>query len=438
LAPYFSPRLDDNETESKRVEIIRLAQADNQATVRVRFSTMGTYSWYWALDEVGFYSIIATPPNFAAGPSPASQSVMLGNSTTISIGAATGTGPFNYQWRKNGVNLPGKTSLSISFPVAHASDAGTYDIVASNLGGSVTSSPAILNTFNPFILVTGQWDFNNSNLVATVGNDLQYYDATVQADTTFGTTTSFGIGDIGGQPANVMHFVPSVAAWGGYKMFHGATKNGGGAYVNQYTVVYDLYYPSSSHATWRSLFQTATGNNNDGDVFLQNTANSGIGISSVYQGVVTPDTWHRIAFSFDLAGPGPFPVLVKFIDGVKVGQQTTGLSGLDGRFALDPYALLFGDNDGDVKEGYVSSVQFSNGRRSDEFLAALGGPTVTKIPGAIRATQEGGNTVIRWTGGVPLQGANDLTGPWSTVATTSPYTVPGPLLAKKYYRPKIP
>ena len=62
----------------------------------------------------------------------------------LAITAATGTGPFNYQWRRNGINLPGKTNLALVIPVVRASDAGSYDVVASNLGGSVTSAPPIM------------------------------------------------------------------------------------------------------------------------------------------------------------------------------------------------------------------------------------------------------------------------------------------------------
>jgi hypothetical protein len=226
-----------------------------------------------------------------------------------------------------------------------------------------------------------------------------------------------------------MHFNPSVTNWGGYKMLHGAAPNGGGAYVNQYTLIYDLYLPIVG---WRPLLQTDTGNSNDGDIFIR--PDGGIGINNVYNGSVTPNEWHRIAVTVDLAGP----VLTKYIDGIKVGTQTAGLSAVDGRFSLDPSALLFADESGDNAETYVSSVQFSNGRRPDAFIAALGGPSASKIPGAITATVQAGSVVIRWTGGVPLQGADVVTGPWSTVVgATSPYNVPS-VGGKKYYRPQIP
>jgi hypothetical protein len=167
-----------------------------------------------------------------------------------------------------------------------------------------------------------------------------------------------------------------------------------------------------------------------------NTAD-GVGISGNYQGVVSPGAWHRLAFAFDLSGPGEAPVLTKFIDGVKVGNQTAGLSAKDGRFALDPFALLFADQDGDLDEAIVSSVQFNSGRRPDAYLEALGGPSASKIPGVVTVGIEGGRVVIRWTGGIPLETAPALTGPWTTVTgATSPYTVPTGGNAG-FYRPKL-
>jgi hypothetical protein len=52
----------------------------------------------------------------------------------------------------------------------------------------------------------------------------------------------------------------------------------------------------------------------------------------------------------------------------------------------------------------------------------------------------GGQVVIRWSGGVPLQSADSLKGPWTTVSGTAgqfSYT-PSPLQQNKFYRPQIP
>ena len=57
LAPFISPRIDNDPRGSKRIELYRLPEADNQATVRFRFAHAGTDSWYWGVDNFGIYSI---------------------------------------------------------------------------------------------------------------------------------------------------------------------------------------------------------------------------------------------------------------------------------------------------------------------------------------------------------------------------------------------
>jgi hypothetical protein len=392
-----------------------------------------TYIDLVKLDVIDTSQATTNPPSISTPP--ASQTAALGNSVSFSA-VAIGDGVLTYQWRHEGTNLPNSTTSSLSIPLVRLTDAGIYDIVVTNPGGSRTSAPpAVLTVINPLVLVGGQWDFSGGNLAATVGADLQYYDATVQADTSFGTTTSFGIPNINGQPAKVMRLNPSTSPWGGYKMFHGQAPNGGGTNVNQYTLIYDLYFASS---TWRSLLQTEVANTTDGELFINPTG--GLGISGFYDGNVTAGAWHRIALAVDLSGPGQAPVLTKFIDGVKVGNQTGGLSVPDDRFSLGPLALLFGDNDGDIADTYVSSVQFSNGRRPDAFLVALGGPTAYKIPGAIKATIQGSTVYISWTGfpgATGLESATSLTGPWSPVVTAlNPYPAPGGA-QPTFYRPAI-
>jgi hypothetical protein len=66
LAPYISQRVDDSASNSKRVEVYRLPQADNQPAVRFRFSHAGNDSWYWGVDNFGLYSIPAAAPNITS------------------------------------------------------------------------------------------------------------------------------------------------------------------------------------------------------------------------------------------------------------------------------------------------------------------------------------------------------------------------------------
>jgi hypothetical protein len=201
-------------------------------------------------------------------------------------------------------------------------------------------------------------------------------------------------------------------------MTHGAGANGGGTKLNQYTLIMDVMFPAASDAKWRGLFQTEPSNANDGDLFV-NKAN-GIGISGQYQGKVVADTWHRLAFAFNLNDKS----VSKYIDGVLVNKQTLG-EGFDGRWALGSTALLFTDEDGETAAGLVNSVQIRNGTLSDAEIAALGGATAEGIPGAVSSglkiagiSASGGNLVITWAGGagIKLQSSATLGGAWADVA----------------------
>lgn len=272
----------------------------------------------------------------------------------------------------------------------------------------------------PGARVTGQWDFNNGDLSATVGAPLAYRGDT-QAGTTFETMT------INGQPAKVMGF-PAATVEQGYVLTHGASPNGGGQFVNAYSVIMDVMFPADSTGRWRGLWQTSESNGNDGDFFV-NTGN-GIGISGNYSGQVLADTWHRIAFVVDL----PNALLSKYIDGVQVGTQ--GITGIDGRYSLGATALIFTDEDGETAPGYVNSIQFLEGALRAPEVAALGGATAAGIgsgpaPTPLRASiqQSGASFTISVTGGGTLQLQRKLKltdAAWTDVgapSTTGSFTV---------------
>lgn len=91
-------------------------------------------------------SVLATV-TVEAGPSittqPQPQSVCDGGSATLTV-VAGGEPPLTYQWRKNGIDIPGATSDSLTFNPAAPGDAGDYDVVVSNACAQLTSVAATL------------------------------------------------------------------------------------------------------------------------------------------------------------------------------------------------------------------------------------------------------------------------------------------------------
>jgi len=79
---------------------------------------------------------------------PAGQSVLLGGDALLAV-SATGTGPLLYQWRLNGVNLPGATSSLLALTGVQAGQSGDYSVVVYNNYGSQVSSNASLRIIMP-------------------------------------------------------------------------------------------------------------------------------------------------------------------------------------------------------------------------------------------------------------------------------------------------
>jgi hypothetical protein len=227
----------------------------------------------------------------------------------------------------------------------------------------------------------GQWDFNSGTLAGTVGAALEYWDGAggaTEQQTQFGTTTSFGLPDIGGQVAQVM-LAPDATETMGFAMPVTAEANNG-FLVNSYTLIWDLLVPAESHSTWRALLE-ADGRALDQDAEFFINPGNGIGISGNYSGTIQSNTWYRIG----LVVNGENQTINKYINGALVGSQT--FPTLDDRFALSPggSAYLFADNDGDSSPLFVNSIQFRGTALTQGEMAALGGPSAAGIPQTIPA-----------------------------------------------------
>ncbi len=74
---------------------------------------------------------------------PVGQSSPVGGSANFTV-AASGNATLTYQWAKDGVDIVGATSTTLSLTNIQLADAGTYTVVAANSLGSATSSGAVL------------------------------------------------------------------------------------------------------------------------------------------------------------------------------------------------------------------------------------------------------------------------------------------------------
>ena len=120
--------------------------ADTGAVFRVRVSNAaGSVTSTEALLTVVSGGIAA--PTIATQPE--SATLLDGDLAVLNV-AASGSGPFSYQWRRNGTPIPGATTAIFFSNFLTLADSGAqYSVVVSNGGGSVTSN-------NATITVTGR------------------------------------------------------------------------------------------------------------------------------------------------------------------------------------------------------------------------------------------------------------------------------------------
>lgn len=209
-----------------------------------------------------------------------------------------------------------------------------------------------------------QWDLNGDLISSTDQEAL----APEAAPPAAAPGVTFVEMEIDGLAEQVAHFTRGTY----FRVQPGFASNGGGAYVNQYTVILDVMFPDRSPSSgWAALLQTNEANANDGDWFVDPAG--GLGISGVYRGSVPEGEWHRLALVVNLV-EGSF---ASYVDGAKV-QEILG-EALDGRFSLYSTSdgaregfLLFADESGDNAEGFVNALQVRDVALCPEDVLAIG------------------------------------------------------------------
>ena len=175
--------------------------------------------------------------------------------------------------------------------------------------------------------LVGLWEFENAGSLtsATIGNDLALTgaDAAVAGS---GTPSDMGASQLG------------VGDY--YTVTHGIAPNGGGSYVNEFTILWDIMYPTATAGNWKTLWQTSTSNSNDGELFISPLADVGVAATGYTANTTSPDTWYRVVVSVD--NDSFYRIYVdgnEWLDGA--------VQPVDGRFSLDPVFHALADNDGD-------------------------------------------------------------------------------------------
>ena len=352
----------------------------------------------------------ATQPSPANGATNVSQNVLLSwlqGSNTLSHNIYFGTTPL---FRTNDTNTtfaPGPLAMNTTY-YWRVDEVKPTGVITGDVWSFTTRS---MNIY--------EWNFANGDLTPALGNGLlSYADGAATSNlTTFGASDGTTVPHIAGYPTRYMR-VPAFSntAHGYHVTLNGSTPNGGGAYINQFTIIFDLLIPAP--LGWTPLFNTNPQNANDADFFVDANGRAGIGaIGYSTNGAVTSNAWHRIAFVADLATNS----VTYYVDGRSV---FAGAASLDGRHSLyssadpGPDLLLFneGDTSGTFTHAvYVSSFAFIDRTMMAAEIQTLGAPNdlgifIQTLP-PLSIARNGNALQLTWRGGpgIRLQKSTTLT-----------------------------
>ena len=135
-----------NPTQSTTFDVTFSPTADGLRTASFRIASNDPTEPSFLISLAGTGQ---TLPTFTTPPS--SRSINPGASTTFSVVVA-GTKPITYQWRKNGVDITGATASSYTRLKVTEFDQDVYDVVATNIAGSVDSPDATLSVNDPVVI----------------------------------------------------------------------------------------------------------------------------------------------------------------------------------------------------------------------------------------------------------------------------------------------
>ena len=225
------------------------------------------------MSSTDYVGVIYYPPVFVTQP--VGTNVPVGGSFTLSA-AATGTTPFSWQWRTNGVPIPGATATNHVVNAAQLSNAWTYDVVVTNSAGGTNSSPAAVNVgYAPVVVSPPASVTNNAGdtlnfsclVTGTPPISLQW----TLNGYTLANQTNFSLTLTNVQSTNI-GFYALVAT----NIFGSAVSSNAALYLNGFNFAQwaglEAYYPLDN-----GVAIDASGNGNDGTNFGATATNDRFG-----------------------------------------------------------------------------------------------------------------------------------------------------------------
>jgi Concanavalin A-like lectin/glucanases superfamily/Immunoglobulin domain len=361
--------------------------------------------------------IITDKPLITIAPKTPAAPFKEGDSTTLSV-TAIGVPPLTYQWRKDGLAIPGATGTSYTISNVGLANSGHYDVVVSNAYGSATSVAAAVTGD---ILIAGK---TGLIIDSSVGRHHASDGGTAWlASSTDGNGTN---------RTGVTKFTasqPSLITLAGDTNFDGAQGTISFWVRSAGTFIDD---PVSTGNKGAALFDRSGGagllviQNDDGTIKVQP---DGSGNSFTSTGTISDNYWHLITVTYDQADTGAVSL---YIDGVLDSSNNgnavawSWTAGLPIRLGLssDAYWRPF---DGQLDNFRLYSRVLSDGEIAALYATDAAPNDVVQVQLDFNSAPTNGLSLEWLNGG--LQAAVNVTGAYTNVpASTSPFAIwPGQL-----------
>lgn len=177
--------------------------------------------------NLGTYGLVG---NLTINTQPQSQTVIKNSLAMFTVGASDnspgcGADVIGYQWRKDGVDIPGANSRTFAFYGATLCDAGTYSVRLSSFAGSMTSTDAVLSVLPviPGVFNSGpdvlSFNFNSDASGMQLAGTATVADGVLKLTTAI--NSQYGAGSI---TLNPNRYVGFEVSW---KSYIGGGANGG-------------------------------------------------------------------------------------------------------------------------------------------------------------------------------------------------------------------
>lgn len=176
-------------------------------------------------------------PTITVQPLP--QTLILGdtNATLTFSATAIGSPRLRHQWKKDGVNLPGRTASTLTLAPASVADLGTYSVAISNSVGGVVSTGAALSlgtgpvspgalavltgasaTFTltgmpAYQTYTYQWKHAGANLPGATGASLTLPSVAAASAGAYSVVVTLGATSVESQPATLTVLPPPSTSY---------------------------------------------------------------------------------------------------------------------------------------------------------------------------------------------------------------------------------